>query len=310
MQRLLVVGAGASFAETQAARLPDELCLPLMSNFAQKMWRDFNPVVLLTRFLKQRGIQVGTDPREVFFALELTRTTEFNVELFFEFAHAARTEFSQEWRDLLYHGLLNPLIFILARGLWKDSIVACPLRLAPRIASKLLPGDAVLDLNYDTLFEIGAVQAGHDIVFLPNEVPRWSLAIAKPHGSLNMIVNEERRSFAFGKLDWPGSPQPADGSANYIGFLPPRLNKNYATNPAATMILEPLRGARPNVLTFWGVGFKVSDQDLVELYRSWSSSAEVIEVINPDARVADYATAHFGRVVHYVDVEEWWAATQ
>lgn len=305
MRRLLVVGAGASYAETRAAGLPEELCLPLMTNFAKKMWNDFNPVVLLTLYLKQCGIAVPSDPRDLFLELETSRTKNINAEFFFEFSYAHRSRFPQEWSDLLYHGILNPLIFVLARGLWKDGIVDCKLSLSPRVASVLQPGDAVLDLNYDTLFEIGATQAGHDVVFLPNKMGDRSIAIAKPHGSLNLVVNEARRSFTFGKLDWPGSPQPADGSASFLGFVPPRLNKGYATNPVAGMILAPLREARPNVLTFWGVGFTASDYDLNELYQRWSSGAKGIEIINPSADVARQALEQFGRANHFADVGEW-----
>jgi hypothetical protein len=47
MTRHLVIGAGASFAECKAASLPDEFCLPLIGNFARKLWKDYNPVVVL-----------------------------------------------------------------------------------------------------------------------------------------------------------------------------------------------------------------------------------------------------------------------
>jgi len=314
MTRHLIVGAGASYAEAAAAGLPEELRPPLIKNFARKMWSDYSPAVLLTAFLKGKGKQPSSDPRELFFQLEESETAEFNVELFFEFAWQNKGKYPGEWENLLSHGILNPLVFLLSQGLWRSGIAEAPLRLSPLVAAELNFGDVVLDLNYDTLFEIGATQAGRKLVFIPNKPTDDALLVAKPHGSLNMVVNIQKKSFVFGGLDWPGSPQPADGSTNFQGFIPPRQDKSYSEHPWAKLILDPVQDLKPRVVTFWGVGFANSDVDLMSLYEKWCSAAEKIEVINPDPKVAANVWALFhGEVSHFADVDRWktdhaWAA--
>ncbi len=308
MVRHLIVGAGASYAECKAANLADELCLPLINNFGQKMWADYNPVLLLHAYLNANGINVpaDTDARTDFFELERTRRHEFNIELFFEYAWRERFRFPGEWENLIYHGILNPLVFLLSQGLWSKGIIDAPLQLSPNVARRLNAGDVILDLNYDTLFEIGALQAGKQITFLPNTPSQSSLWVAKPHGSINMVVNNERHSFAFGDLDWPGSPQPSDGSKNYAGFIPPRFNKNFSEHPVARTILASLNGSKPAIVTFWGVGFTDSDIDLSELYAAWCVEAKAIEVINPDRQISEILEKRFGnKVQHFGGVESW-----
>lgn len=308
--RHLVIGAGASLAECKAANLPEEACLPVISSFARKLWSDYNPAVVLLAYLQESGIDVpaGADVRDIFFNLELTQPTKFNVELFFAYLWNKRERFPGEWENLAYHGILNPMVFMLSQGLWKHqgSIVDAPLKLSPKVAKKLNGGDLVLDLNYDTLFEIGAKQAGKKIIFLPNTPSPSDIRIAKPHGSFNLVVNLDKKTFTFGELDWPGTPQPADGSCNYLGFVPPRLHKNFADHPVAHMIVEKIRDLKPKTLTFWGIGFTTSDADLTKLYRDWSATASTIEVINPDKTIAAKLEGAFGKaVIHYPDVEDW-----
>lgn len=306
MSRHLIVGAGASYAEAEAAGLPENLRPPLISNFALKMWDDYNPAIVLSAYLESCGEHSSGDPRCHFFELERNKPTEYNIERFFEFAWQAKDRYPGEWENLLLHGILNPLILMFSRGLWKDGITDAALKLSPSVAAELIAGDVVLDLNYDTLFEIGAFQSGHELTFVPNTPTDRSLLIAKPHGSVNLVVNTEKRSFRFGTLDWPGTPQPADGSANFLGFIPPRQNKNYSEHPIAKMILQPLLSMRPHAVTFWGVGFTNSDVDLVAVYAAWCQSVKTIEVINPDQRVADLISRNFGRaVVHFDTVANW-----
>jgi hypothetical protein len=206
----------------------------------------------------------------------------------------------------MLHGILNPLVFLLSQGLWSKGIADAPLQLSPKVAGKLSGGDVVLDLNCDTLFEIGAEQAGKRITFLPNLSPLDSIWIAKPHGSINMVVNREKGSFAFGNLDWPGSPQPADGGRNYVGFIPPRFNEKFDDHPAAGVILKPIQNLNPTVVTFCGVGFTKSDADLTGFYTQWCKTSERIEVINPDQNVSMTLKSEFGeKVLHFDGVEEW-----
>lgn len=310
MTRHLIVGAGASLAECKAAQLPDELCLPLISNFCRKMWVDYNPASFLEAYLTRNGIDLNgnDDPRDKFFELEESRPFDFNVERFFEYAWTHRNEFPGEWENLTYHGILNPLVFLLSQGLWKNGLLNAPLKLSPQVAAKLEGRDVVLDLNYDTLFEIGLHQAGKPITFIPNIPSDDSISVVKPHGSINMIVDVQKRSFCFGNLDWPGNPQPEGRGTNSAGFIPPRLNKTFSDHPAAKMIIAPVANLKPETLTFWGIGFTKSDLDLMALYRAWAQSAERIEVINPDASVATAIKAEVGcAVFHYPDLNDWLA---
>jgi len=304
--RLLIVGAGASYSEGQHAGLPEELCPPLIRNFARRLWSDYNPHVLLTAYLKEQGDNPGDDPRELFLHLELDDTARVNVERFFEFAWKNRNKYAGEWENLLYHGILNPLVFLLSQGLWEKGPMGQPMVVAQSVAKHLKAGDGVINLNYDTIFEVGAVQVGHDLVFLPNKPESSKLMISKPHGSINLIVDLERNSFAFGKLDWPGLPQPSNGRRNYPGFVPPRYNKSYAQHPVAYTIVEASRFLSPRMLTFWGVGLTDSDSDLLELYRRWCSEAERVEFINPNIAAAERARALLGvPISHFFRIEEW-----
>lgn len=56
--RVLVIGAGASLAEAIGLHVPEKFQPPLMGNFANKFWRDFNPHTILDMFLESMGHQV------------------------------------------------------------------------------------------------------------------------------------------------------------------------------------------------------------------------------------------------------------
>jgi hypothetical protein len=104
---------------------------------------------------------------------------------------------------------------------------------------------------------------------------------------------------------WLGIPQPP-GYRSYSGLIPPRLNKQYAQHPIAHMILGPAKDRRPQTILMWGVGFTESDVDLVSLYTRWAKHADVIEVINPDPKVAAKARILFAcEVRNFADVAEW-----
>jgi hypothetical protein len=133
--------------------------------------------------------------------------------------------------------------------------------------------------------------------------PILSCFVCKPHGSLNMVVNDT--CFTFGQPEWLGIPQPS-GYRSYSGLIPPRLNKQYAQHPIAHMILSPAKDRRPQTILMWGVGFTESDVDLVSLYTRWAKHADVIEVINPDPKVAAKARILFAcEVRNFADVAEW-----
>lgn len=317
--RLLVVGAGASHAEGRARGLPDELCPPLMSTFARNLWAEFNPHLLMSLYLRFVGFDPGDDARELFTTLEALPESKVSIERFFAFAWQHQNliapghhqfDPASEYENLLLHGILTPLSFLLIEGLLKpDATGATPLPLTERVAGLLQPSDAVLNLNYDPIFEIGAEQAGHRLVFAPNVARAGELSVAKPHGSMNLFMNRERKGFWFARPFFAGSVQPSDGSRNYLSFVPPRFGKAYAQHPIAAMILGALQPVSPLVLTFWGVGLTDSDSDLLALFQAWSRNADV-EFINPNVTVVIRASALLGTgITHYVDVAAWEART-
>jgi hypothetical protein len=180
---------------------------------------------------------------------------------------------------------------------WKDFAVA------KSLASHLMPPDIIINLNYDTVFELSIRQLGIQFHYSPKPPSQDSILVAKPHGSLNMVMNNN--SFTFGRPDWLGSPE-ASGYRSYSGIIPPRLNKSYIQHPAAKMILAPVYNTNPKRVIMWGVGLTESDADLLEVYQHWAKSAQSFDIINPSAHVAEKASSLFPcEVRHFPSVTEW-----
>ena len=283
--KLLVVGAGASYAEGCAAGLPKERCPPLMKNFASTLWGDYNEHYLLSDFLREQGHEPRQDARQTFIDLEAKPTKGINLERFFEFAYAHRDfvppgheHFSPatSYENLLLHGILRPLSDLLLFGFFASKSPSFPV--AEEVAAMLRPGDWVLNFNYDTIFECAARNAGHTLTFVPNSADPQSLLISKPHGSFNLFVGS--KGFSFREPLFAGTVQPPD-ARNFIGFLPPRLNKNFSQHPVAKRIVDATSFIAPERIIFWGVGFTESDADLVALLSQWCRQAEAVEFINP-----------------------------
>ena len=185
-----------------------------------------------------------------------------------------------------------------------------PLVVSQAVARTLAASDLVLNLNYDTVFEIAMEQMGAGFVYSPNKPTPGQILVCKSHGSLNMVVREDGRGFTFGQPQWLGMPEPP-GYMSFAGILPPRLNKAYDQHLFAQMIMSPLRDRHPQVLTFWGIGLTESDVDLLELYRGWSRGAVRVEVINPNPEVADRMRSSLGcDVKYYSSVEDWRSGTE
>ncbi len=285
--RLLVVGAGASYAEAEHAGVPEEFRPPFVKNFAKRMWTEYNPHELLIGFFKSKNLEPTSDPLARFIELERSHP-DVSIEPFFEYAYHhgqiippghENYKPSSLYDNLLLHGILGPLTFLLIQGLFKNGIENPPLELSKTVASCLAPGDAVLNLNYDTIFEIGAEQAGHKLVFIPNTPSADSLSIIKPHGSFNLLTTKEY--FYFAKPYFTGSVQPSDGSTNFGGFVPPRLNKRYDQHPIAQILIQSIRNFMPESIIFWGIGMTTSDRDLLSLFQQWCHSAKKVDFINP-----------------------------
>jgi hypothetical protein len=177
------------------------------------------------------------------------------------------------------------------------------LELTRSVAAKYGGGDLILNLNYDTVFEIALSQIGRPFVYAPNQPKEDELVVCKPHGSINLVTNET--AFTFGQPEWWGIPEP-QGFRSFSGFVPPRLNKKYAQHPMAKMILDAARNRHPRHIAMWGVGLTDSDADLIDLYSVWVKRAGSVDIINPAFEVAEKARAIFGRPVrHFADVAHW-----
>jgi len=332
----LIVGAGATFAEARALGNAVEICPPLIRDFARKTWANYTPHPYLEVYLRELGYtELARDPRPLFFELEENGTT--NIERFMEFVWENRnSEFKVSenpppgyisglhirepgfkgpekpatfWDDLLYNGIGNPLAFHMIQCFFENGVGWRNLELTKSVASRFVPGDLILNLNYDTVFELALEQLARPFAYAPGPANVGQLLVCKPHGSLNMLTTE--RSFSFGQPEWLGTPEPSDGSRSFSGFLPPRLNKRYAQHPIAKTILDSVRNRRPDQVAMWGVGLTDSDADLIALYSSWARRAGSVDMINPSAEVAQKAKALLKcEVHHYEDVLQWLARAE
>jgi hypothetical protein len=306
--RLLVVGAGASYAECKARGLPEDRCLPMMKNLARKLWADFNPTPFLEIFLEEQGHDVrGRDPVELFYKLEEAKPGL--IEEFFASAWQQRdrvhTVYGRRWDDLIYHGLLRPLNFILITGLL-DGNPESRFPLSEKVAAQLMTGDLVLNLNYDLIFDVALKNVGRNVVYSPHARPNDGIWAFKPHGSFHLAVNEKEARFYFGQVEFIGDIQPSDGATTFSAFVPPRKAKSLDQHPVSRMIIRPLLGFAPDVVTFWGVGSPESDVDLLDMFRGLCAGARSVEFVNPSASDAKKMERHLTRsVAHYQDVPTW-----
>ena len=272
----LIIGAGATLAEALDQGNPPERCPPLLRDFARKMWPHvYNPHPVLEAYLRELGYtNLGPDPRELFYRLEDAGQT--NIERFLEFAWIHRhkdwklekgalvpdyisglrlvvhTDTPEEpvpelaprwWADFLYNGIGKPLTLYMSQCFFENGVGWKNLRLTKSVASHLDAGDLVLNLNYDTVFELALDQLSKPFAYCPNPPRADEAMMCKPHGSLNMVMNAER--FAFGQPDWLGMPEPPN-FRSYSGFIAPRLNKSYAQHPASEEILAPAIAIKRN----------------------------------------------------------------
>jgi hypothetical protein len=330
----LVVGAGASLAEALALGNACDVSPPLIRDFARKTWSNYSPHPILEAYLHELGHKTPPrDPRELFYELE--EAGETSIERFMQFAwenwhrsapasdpfppaftsgllvnagcgpdaSSASTTRTQFWDDLLYHGVGAPLCGIMAQCFFENGKGWRDLKLSKTVAARLEPSDLVLNLNYDTVFELALSQVGRPFAYSPNPIPSDGVLVCKPHGSLNLVANETR--FAFGQPEWLGMPQP-QGFRSYSGIIPPRLNKSHSEHPIARMILAPARDRKPQTIAMWGVGLAESDLDLLDVYAEWSECAAAIDIVNPSPDVAARARALFRcEVRHFESVAEW-----
>ncbi|WP_020181807.1 hypothetical protein [Methylotenera sp. 1P/1] len=305
--RVLVIGAGASIEEARRSNVPEEYWPPVMNNFAEKLWNNHSGFFnyWLPDYLSSLGYDAVSDPTDYFIELSKRSPESINIERLFEFCWNNKgKKFPEDWQNLIYHGILNPLSFLLIMGFFNEGQLI-ELKAGGIVTRKLSDGDIVLSLNYETLFELAAEQSARKITYSPNIFNGQGLLIVKPHGSMNLLANEHR--FKFCDLNCIGSVHSSlDDYRNWTAIIPPRFNKQYEQHPIARMIINPISNIKPDVLTFWGVGLTDSDIDLVQIYKQWIGSATRIEVINPDrvveSRIQEVLNSE---VIYYATLDEW-----
>jgi hypothetical protein len=331
----LVIGAGATFAEALELGVPAEQCPPLIRDFARKTWWNYSPYPLLPAFLRGLGYEdIGNDSRELFYRLEHDGVA--SIESFLEFAWMNRHDVNflnqsdlppgyisglrlvdsaagdveplgdagdEFWSNLLWHGIGSPLQLMMYMCFFENGVGWKDFKLSKQVADKFLATDLVLNLNYDTVFELALDQMGKSFCYCPVKDSDEKLLVCKPHGSLNLVTNED--GFEFGSPEWLGMPQPP-GYLSYSGIIPPRLNKDYSQHPVAATILGWIKDRKPEKVVMWGVGLTESDKDLMGLYAGWLTNSKVLEIINPSVDVANKAASIFNiSVRHYLSVDEW-----
>jgi hypothetical protein len=262
----------------------------------------------MAAYLSLHGYQAGENPITTFIRLEALADRKVDVEHFFEYAWRHRDDsYAGAWGDLLYGGVVNVLVDLFARnGFFENGVGWKQFSAYQALAKKLNPGDLVVNLNYEPLFERGARQAGCHFAYVPNSPKPTDFLVAKPHGSINLIV--EKETFWFSEPDIIGSLMaPGEHMDEFRGIIPPRYGKSLEQHPIATIMFDSIRGCAPESVTFWGVGFTSSDADLTDAYKRWSERALKISLIHPNpTRVIHDAERLLNRsVLHFRQPEEW-----
>jgi hypothetical protein len=200
--KILVIGAGATLEESVRLGVAETKRPPLINNFGASLWNSnlALPASLyqfMAGYLEAIGHETGPNPVHTFIRLEAIPRNNVNVERFFEYAWLHRdSSYQGGWEDLLYMGVFNPLVCLLAEnGFFENGVGWRPLRAYQAMARKLMAGDLVVNLNYEPLFEMGARQVGCSFSYVPLSSEPTDFLIAKPHGSINMIV--EKGAFWF-----------------------------------------------------------------------------------------------------------------
>lgn len=236
---------------------------------------------------------------------EVEGSAEINVERYFQYLWTNIDRYGRdEYENILRHGIYDPILTFMITRLWGDGEWK-PFDLSDSVAARLHAGDLVLNLNYDTVFDLALARTGADVTYLPNTPTPSAVVVAKPHGSLNLVVNPNRGSFFFATADSTGGV-PRHGEGVEYGLVPPRLAKEYVQHPIAAAILAPARSMRPTRVTFWGIGLTESDTDLLALYRQWARFAQKIEFINPDVAAWRRCQELLRREVEfYANLDRW-----
>jgi hypothetical protein len=312
--RALIIGAGATIQEAlESGRRSSTFKFPTIRNFARIMWTTFRPEPFLDLFLKNRGLQPALATDNVATFLKLEESGAVTVEQFFEFAWNQRDLIRDNptaWKDMLYGCFFMPIVDAMSSNFFENGVGWIQLKAGQRVTAFLCPNDLVVNLNYDLAFDLAIEQSGKLFEYVPTGDDPTCIKIAKPHGSINLIDYPSQHSFGFcSPSEFSGSHESENESLS-SAILPPRLNKQYAEHPIAAAIVAPLKSYKPRVLTFWGVGLTESDADLNALYKSLSTTADRVEVINPDEGSAKRTEKILGRKISWYEALSDWAAAQ
>jgi hypothetical protein len=250
-------------------------------------------------------------PVEVFCRLEEQLPEIYNIERLCEFTWRVFGKSHVFWESFIYEGIYFKLFALFTQQFGMG--LGRAMQAGYRVITQLAPGDVVLNLNYDILFDLALVQSGKPFCYAP-EVHPGMVSLLKPHGSINLYVNLSNGNCFFEEPHRiHGSvriPDRAGGTFSpYGGILPPRLNKSYEQQPFAEHILSTGRPFLPRVVTFWGVGLTASDQDLLSLYKEATAWSKIIEFINPDEQACRNAEKMLGKRIRYFSsLDKWFAA--
>ncbi len=328
--RLLVVGAGATLEECTKSGTNPQDQFPTVSDFVNKLSHvthslhlaaaayletnkiPFNPGI----FTLKEGVippEVwNNNPIEIFKRLEASDPINHNIERLLEHTWntfgGAQDSFWDELQQAIYLSLF--LKFVPQFGINGSPEPYKKLEAGAIICQYLLPGDKVLNLNYDIGFDVALKQSGKAFCYSPDDSAN-EIVLYKPHGSFNLYANRHKKAFRFVDVyQIPGTlthPDAEGGEWNaHLAILPPRLNKKYEQHPIAQTILRSFQDFRPGVVTFWGVGLASSDADLIEIYKNTCDFAEEVQFINPSDEAYHRASQLIKRPIQqFRSLDEW-----
>lgn len=285
MARVLVVDAGASVEEGLRAGLAAEQRLPLVRDFPKIWARQFSPDPrLLADYLASVAQERVADPFMAFKALAAQGDPRINVERFFEFAWLRRRAESQSWEATVHSAIFIPIVLQMAHFIEQLSPTTLRQFVASQsVARKLKPGDLIVNLNYDTVLEIGLKQARMPFQYAPTLPRSHELWLAKPHGSINLILTQGQGRWLDPEM-FQTVTYPDEDMAEFRGIVPPRYNKSFAQHETGALICDAIRGFTAEAFTLWGVSLADSDLDLLDLYGGWTRNLAQVELIHPNPR--------------------------
>jgi len=255
--------------------------------------------------------QMENSPLRVFQRLEAVDHEHHNVERLFEHVWQRHGDDGDLWEALAWDGVLTNLIGVCIAQFGFGPAHSMPGLLAGNeVASCLVPGDRIINLNYDTLLELALQQAGRFLVYAP-ESARGAIVVYKPHGSINLYADRLTGDAFFAdpsQMRGSVALRDSDGRvwSTASAIVPPRMAKTYEQHPVAVRILSTVGHFKPEIVTFWGVGMTTSDVDLLHIYKAACSSAIEVEFINPDPDAHRHAQDALGiSIQRYERLSDW-----